>query len=163
MSQNRAAHHAVSGLFVFLLLGMFALFSTVMVLLGARAYRNIANAQEQHNNSRIAPSYLRSMVRASDERDAYLIENLDGSDVLTIRQNYDGEWVDTYIYCFYGYLRECVVADDPEIGFEPENGETICTLDSIKFDIENSLMHAQLNNGGDNTDVFIYLNATCSE
>ena len=29
--------HAISGVFVFLLLGIFAVFSTVMVLLGAKA------------------------------------------------------------------------------------------------------------------------------
>ena len=34
--------HAISGVFVFLLLGVFAVFSTVMVLLGAKAYRAAA-------------------------------------------------------------------------------------------------------------------------
>ena len=35
--------HAISGVFVFLLLGIFAVFSTVMVLLGARAYKGAAD------------------------------------------------------------------------------------------------------------------------
>ncbi len=165
MSQNSAPRHSVSGLFVFLLLGMFAVFSTVMVLLGARAYRNIASAQEQHNNDRIAPAYLRSMIRATDERDAYLIESLGNGDVLTIRQDYDGEQVDTYIYCYDGYLREYVITLDPDLEFEPENGETICPMDRIFFEIESksSLMHVRLDQGGETTDVLIYMNATCSE
>ena len=35
--KQKLSSHAVSGLFVFLLLGVFAVFSTVMVLLGVKA------------------------------------------------------------------------------------------------------------------------------
>ena len=39
MKRTTSSSHAISGVFVFLLLGIFAVFSTVMVLLSARAYK----------------------------------------------------------------------------------------------------------------------------
>ena len=170
MHRDFRVHHSISGLFVFLLLGMFAVFSTTMVLLGARAYRNIAQQQTDHNTERIAPAYLRSMIRSTDKRDAYLIMNVDSNDpnndLLQIWQYFDGEGVLTYLYCHDGFLREYVVTAevDSEIGFEPGLGETVCPLDSMTFDIdENDLMHAKLIRGGEITDVYIYLHSTYSD
>ena len=37
MSKSTQPSHAISGVFVFLLLGIFAVFSTVMVMMGAKA------------------------------------------------------------------------------------------------------------------------------
>ena len=134
--------HSISGLFIFMLLGLFAVFSTVMVLLGARAYRNITANQAAHNVERIAPAYLRSMVRAADETDAFLIEQVGDSDALTITQVFDGEIFDTYIYCYQGVLRESFISS--EIDFVPENGEEICAMDRMVIDIEDGLMHIRL-------------------
>ena len=52
--KQKLSSHAVSGLFVFLLLGVFAVFSTVMVLLGVKAYRGAVERTEAHNASRIS-------------------------------------------------------------------------------------------------------------
>ena len=54
MNKQREVPHAVSGAFVFLLLGMFAVFSTVLVLLGARAYRSISARSAVNDTSRMA-------------------------------------------------------------------------------------------------------------
>ena len=41
---------AVSGAFVFLLLGVFAVFATLLVLLGARAYQATVNTDQKRNS-----------------------------------------------------------------------------------------------------------------
>ena len=53
--------HAISGAFVFMLLGIFAIFSTVMVLLSAKAYRGVVDKAAMHNSMRVASSYIRTM------------------------------------------------------------------------------------------------------
>ena len=55
--------HPIAGVFVFLLLGLFAVFSTLMVLTGAKAYRGTVDRSDAHNRARIASSYIRSMSR----------------------------------------------------------------------------------------------------
>ena len=62
MNRNSLPSHSVSGLFIFLMIGIFAVFSTVMVLFGANAYRGAVNRFDSNNESRIASSYIRSML-----------------------------------------------------------------------------------------------------
>ena len=47
-------NHAISGVFVFLLLGIFAIFSTIMVVMGAKAYRGMVEKADVHNSIRVA-------------------------------------------------------------------------------------------------------------
>ena len=157
MSRHFRSGHAISGVFIFLLLGLFAVFSTVMVVLGARAYRNIAHAQELHATERIAPSYLRSMVRATDQAGTFSIEQAADSDMLLFRQDYDGEEYITYIYCHDGTLFECFISS--ELDFEPGDGEIICPLESMKLDLLDHLLHVSLNEGDNTTDFNIALYA----
>ncbi len=67
---KRLKTHAISGVFVFLLLGIFAVLSTVTVLFGANAYKSSSDRTASLNTERILSSYVRSMVRAADEADA---------------------------------------------------------------------------------------------
>ena len=157
MSRNVRSSHSISGLFVFLLLGLFAVFSTVMVVLGARAYRNMTQAQALHNAERIAPAYLRSMVRSVDGAGSLRVERGDGSDLLIIEQTFDDEPVITYIYCDNGVLRENFMTADLE--FVPSEGETVCALDSIRLDLRDGLLHVSLVNGDDTTEMNIALYA----
>ena len=70
--------HVISGVFVFLLLGLFAVFSTVMVLMGAKAYKGTADRAAEHNAQRIAGAYVRSMVRSDDQNGGVRVEDVDG-------------------------------------------------------------------------------------
>ena len=76
MKQIKPPSHAISGVFVFLLLGLFAVFSTVMVLMGAKAYIGTANRAAEHNAQRVAQAYVRSMVRSGDARGGVKVEKI---------------------------------------------------------------------------------------
>ena len=45
--------HSISGAFVFLLLGVFAVFSMLLTVLGAQAYREIIDELSSHTRGRI--------------------------------------------------------------------------------------------------------------
>lgn len=76
MKQIKPPSHAISGVFVFLLLGLFAVFSTVMVLMGAKAYIGTANRAAEHNAQRVAQAYVRSMVRSGDAWGGVKVEKI---------------------------------------------------------------------------------------
>lgn len=71
--------HSISGAFVFMLLGVFAVFSMLLVVLGAQAYRTTVDGAAAHTQKRIVTAFVRNAVRAQDERGAITVEEHDGS------------------------------------------------------------------------------------
>lgn len=134
--------HAISGVFVFLLLGIFAVFSTVMVLLSARAYKGAVDRLADHSAARIAPAYLRSMVRADDETDVISVEDAAGVTAVTLRNVYDGEAYVTRIYCCDGTLREWFSEEASQ--FIPEEGESVCACEAMEAQVLPGLLSVRL-------------------
>ena len=164
--KQKLSSHAVSGLFVFLLLGVFAVFSTVMVLLGVKAYRGAVERTEAHNASRISSAYIRSMLRSDDEAGAFSLESCEGVvgepgaeqsvtvDTLTLRNDY-GEAYITRIYVYDGFLREWFTrASEP---FHPDRGEIVCPADEMTVESTGSLLTVHLRTGDTTQDVLCYL------
>ena len=86
--------HSISGAFVFMLLGVFAVFSMLLVVLGAQAYRTTVDGAAAHTQKRIVTAFVRNAVRAQDERGAITVEEHDGLPVLwrqSLRTVYLGE------------------------------------------------------------------------
>ena len=144
MKQKVLSGHSVSGMFVFLLLGIFAVFCTVMVLLGVRAYRGSNERAQIHNDSRLGPAYIRSMVRALDEEDVLSIEDEDGLPVLCMTESWEGERYITRVYSYGGSLREWYASE--RMAFEPENGTVICTAGGLDLRLEEGLLKVLLQN-----------------
>ena len=153
--KKKAPSHAISGVFVFMLLGIFAVFSTVMVVLGAKAYRNTAARAESHNAARLATAYVRSMVRSDDEENAVFMENVDGIPAITLRNVYDDEEYLTRVYVYDGMLREWFASED--IPFHPENGEAVCAADEMSAEMAGNLFTVRIRNGESWSDVSIAL------
>ncbi len=166
--KQKLSSHAVSGLFVFLLLGVFAVFSTVMVLLGVKAYRGAVERTEAHNASRISSAYIRSMLRADDETGAFSAESCEGSvgepgaeetvtvNALTLRNDYGEEYI-TRIYVYNGFLREWFTrASEP---FRPDQGEVVCPVDEMTVESNGSLLTVHLRTGNTTQDVLCSLRA----
>ena len=164
--KQKLSSHAVSSLFVFLLLGVFAVFSTVMVLLGVKAYRGAVERTEAHNASRISSAYIRSMLRSDDEAGAFSSESCEGIvgepgaeqavtvDTLTLRNDY-GEAYITRIYVYDGFLREWFTrASEP---FHPDRGEIVCPADEMTVESNGSLLTVHLRTGNTTQDVLCSL------
>ena len=166
MKKQRMSSHAISGAFVFLLLGVFAIFATLTVLLGVGAYQNIANAAAAHNGDRIAPSYLRTMVRGHDETGGVRVEKLSG----ILREDEDtgdthvenvdldslvleDEGARTRIFVYDGWLYECSEPFDEEAQALPEGVcigyrmQPVCAAQAMEASIENNLLSIRLFDG----------------
>lgn len=134
--------HVISGVFVFLLLGIFAVFSTVMVVMGAKAYKGTADRAAEHNAARIAGAYVRSMVRSDDQNNGVRVEDVNGIPAITMENVYDGEAYTTRVYVYDGMLREWFTSAD--VDFEPENGEAVCAADEMALSMENGVLTVRI-------------------
>ena len=124
MKKIASDRHAIAGAFIFLLLAAFAVFSTLLVLLGAQAYSGIVARAEKASAQRILVNYPLNKVRSGALRDAVTVEEREGISVLALSQQVDGVTYETLIYCYAGSLRELFYC--PEDGaFYPPDGQAL--------------------------------------
>ena len=143
--------HAISGVFVFMLLGVFAVFSTLMVLMSAKAYRGMVDNAAIHNSIRVASSYIRTMLRSDDETGVLKVEDAEGIQTITMENDYGDIYV-TRIYVYEGKLREWFAMK--EIPFVPGNGETVCDLDSMDAELSDGLLKVKLEENGTEMEIY---------
>ena len=142
---HAAREHSVSGAFVFLLLGVFAVFSTLLVLLSAQLYRVTMEQTQDHNDQRVLGSYLMNVVRGNDVADAVYVARMGETDALCfVLEAEDGCYV-TYVYCWDGMLCELFAEAGEE--FVPEYGETICPAQAFHPSLDGQLLTMRLRNG----------------
>ena len=142
--KRRNIQHSMQGVFVFVLLGLFAVMSTLMVLLGAQMYRNTVDRAAANNEDRVLGAYVRSMIRAEDAADAMETGEYDGVKTLAMREDLDGEVYVTWLYCYEGQLYEWFTSDDGD--FRPESGTAICPAQSFEPHLENGLLTVDMTN-----------------
>ena len=142
---NVKIQHSMQGVFIFVLLGLFALMSTLMVLLGAQMYRGAVNNADENNENRLLGAYVRSMVRAEDGAGAVTVEERNGSPVVAMREVIDDEEYVTWIYQYEGQLYELFT--DLEEDFDPEAGTAICAANSFEASMEGDLLTVRMTDG----------------
>ena len=164
MKREYSSPHVITGAFAFLLLGLFAVFSTIIVLLGVKAYRGAVERTEQHNTARIGNAYIRSMLRSDDEIGALSFEEIEGAvssdsgeetvtlPTLALRNDYDGETYITRIYVYDGSLREWFTRE--ETPFHPDDGEIVCPAEELQANFEGRLLRVRICAGGEWSEVF---------
>ena len=130
--------HAIAGVFVFLLLGVFAVFSTLLVLFGAQAYRATTERTDAHGDERTLYAYVLNSLRGDDRQGVVRMRNEDGIDLLAVYYDYFGEPFEKRIYCYDGYLRELLVPAGYE--FEPDTGEQVCPAQSFTPQMSGGLL-----------------------
>lgn len=140
---GRGRHH-LSGLFVFLLIGAYAIFSLLLVLIGVRAYKGVVDTTERNGQVRITISYIANKVRAADG--LISLAQADGYSVMSIRQadSYEGEYYETRIYYMTdpdtgegGLYEQIALADE---SFDPELGELITHVHDFRIAQEGELL-----------------------
>ncbi len=123
---------ALGGAFIFALLAAFALFSLLIVLMGARELSSIQAASDGNYSVRTALGYLACKLRSNDETGMVSVREYDGISVLTLSGDYDGEIYDTYIYYYDGGICEYYGSENRR--FDPLLGERI--IDASGFECE---------------------------
>lgn len=139
---NSDRRHSIAGAFVFLLLGVFALFSMLLVLLGTQAYRAAVEQTAAHGRARILQTFVRNAVRADDVLGVIEVRQIDALPVLAFAGEADGERYEKTIYCYDGALRERYASAD--YPFSPEEGEMICEAASFEPKLKDGLLDVTL-------------------
>jgi len=136
--QTGSVQHSIQGAFIFVLLGLFAIMSTLMVLLGAQMYRGTVDRTALNNENRVLSAYVRSMVRYADNAGAVEVEQLDGIEMVSMHETIDDEEFITRIYMYEGELYEQFtdMVDD----FDPEDGTPICEVTGFDAALEGQLL-----------------------
>ena len=129
------SRHSVSGLFIFLLIGMYALFSLLLVLIGVKVYRNVVQSTERNAELRTTIGYLSGRLRATDG----VVELRQEGDytVMCIANALGEADYETRIYYMDldgddhdGLYEEVVDKTEP---FDPEMGELITGIGSFQM------------------------------
>ena len=142
--KGNRVQHSMQGVFVFVLLGLFALMSTLMVLLGAQMYHNTVDLSTMNNEGRVLSAYVRSMVRAQDASQAVTVEEYDGIPVLTMRETLDVGGFVTMLYCYEDHLYEWYTSEGND--FTPASGTAICPAFSFVPSLNNGLLTVDMTN-----------------
>ena len=144
---NTHTGHGMQGVFVFVLLGLFALMSTLMVLLGAQMYRGTVQNAAANNENRLLGAYVRSMVRAEDAAQAVVVEDHDGAPALALYEDIDGDAYVTWLYLYEGQLRELFT--DVGYGFNPDSGVVVAPANSFEPSLEGGLLTVRMTDDKD--------------
>ncbi len=143
---NMKVQHGMQGAFIFVLLGLFALMSTLMVLLGAQMYHATVDRSEYNNVNRVMGAYVRSMIRSLDSGEVS-VEEPGGIPAVALKETWEGEQYVTWIYQYDGALYEQYT--DMEDEFNPERGTEICPANSLSAELEDGLLTVRLTNRDD--------------
>ncbi|MDR3051971.1 MAG: DUF4860 domain-containing protein [Oscillospiraceae bacterium] len=140
--------HSVSTLFIFLLIGMFAVFSLLLVLIGVGAYQGVVNDAQRNAQVRTSLSYIANKVRAADTAGGVSVEDWHGIKALLLREIYDDAQYETRIYYLPneqgpgGGLYEQFVFAGDEWG--PESGDRIADIDALTMMEKDGLLTLNL-------------------
>ena len=143
---NVRVQHSMQGVFVFVLLGLFALMSTLMVLLGAQMYRSTVDHSQYNNEHRVLGAYVRSMIRSMDCGDIS-VEQPGGIPALALRETIDDEVYVTWLYVHEGQLYEQFTELDED--FNPLDGTEICPANSLSAELRDGLLTVNLTDEDD--------------
>ena len=122
----------MNGMLLFLIYGMFALFSLVLVVIGARVYRQVAAVSEENTSVRSSCLYVANKVRMNSG--TVRLEQREGYFVLVLEETSELGDYETLIYYYNGALCENYQAAGRS--FAPEAGEPITEIAQVVFQEE---------------------------
>ena len=125
--------HRISSVFVFVLIGLFAVASLTLSLIGLRVYRSVTDAAGENSDAQMLLSYLSNKVRAHDTVGGISVAQLEGIPAMRFFETVEGDSYVTTVYAYQGAVWESLAqANEP---FEPENGERLIAADSLAFSL----------------------------
>lgn len=148
----------LSGTFVFVLMGVFALFCIVMAMFSAALFKNVYTQAQAETEKRILFNYAVNAVRAYDCADSVFIQEKGGVKALVLSDTQGENVYENSIYLYNGALRELYLERDSE--FIPEYGEVIAPAEAFDARLENGLLTLYITApGGEERALRVYLRA----
>lgn len=115
-----------------LLLCLFTAAALMVVVFGARVYKNSVAGAKENFDRRTAVSYLAEKVRQFDTAGAVSVLPLGDGDALVLNQSLDAGDYATWIYLYDGSLRE--VMAPAGAAPQPESGQKILPLTQLRIE-----------------------------
>ena len=138
--KNRSLQRNISDLLVLTVFAVMALCLLLVLLAGARVYRNLTEQAQYNDDRRTAAHYVTTRFRQSAE--TVEVADFGGCTALVFREEVEGTTYLTRIYCCDGWLRELYAAENGD--FSPEDGEKILPLQSLSAIREGGMLTVQL-------------------
>ena len=133
--------HMTSVLFTMLLFLVFVLSALFTVLIGSRVYENITVRSDASYTGNTALSYIANKVRQGDRAGMVNVVDVDGTQVLEMKQEIgESEYV-TWIYWDDGSIRELFT--DTSSGLGLADGLEILECRGLKLSREGRLLHIE--------------------
>jgi len=132
----------IAGLAALITFGVFAVCILLVLFTGAEAYRQMTRRDQRAFSDRTAVQYLTTRVRQADEAGRLSVEPFGDGDALVIREEFDGAFYETRIYCHGGFL--CELFSLSGGGMAPEDGEQILEAERLSLELEGRLLWADI-------------------
>lgn len=116
-------------------LTVFALCVLLVLLAGARIYRNLVDRGQEVYEQRTALQYLTTRVHQAQTVE---IGDLEGCEALILKETLEGETYTTYVYCYDGWLRELYAVAGAKL--PPQAGEALLKGENLELKQEGSLL-----------------------
>lgn len=146
---RKTGHHrdqTTSRLFTLLLFLVFVLCSLFTVLSGGKVYENISKRMEETYTGSVALQYLANKVRQGDRDGQVTVREVDGTAVLELGQEIDGERYVTWIYYLDGKIRELFTFEGS--GLSLDEGLSVLACDGLCVSQKGKLLTIETKGNG---------------
>ncbi|MCR5428640.1 MAG: DUF4860 domain-containing protein [Lachnospiraceae bacterium] len=143
-----------------IIIAFFAIAALVLLSAGTREYERIVLAANENFELRTSLSFVATKIRQYDSEGCVSVEKIDGTDVLVLREEIEGDIYDTMVYFRNGYLCELMQAEgygDPDLDF----GFEAIEIDSFEIKGGDGTITLSAGNaGGSKESLTVYLRST---
>lgn len=139
----------------FLLFFLFACCMFLVLLSGAKVYKNVSGVMEKQFSTHTCISYVTAKVRHYDREGAVSVGKIGEKEAILLQEEIDGERYVTYLYCSEGNLMELFCSADMEVF--PVNGQAIMSLDALTVSMENGLLSFSCEVEGERVKTSVFL------
>ena len=140
-----------------IIIAFFAIAALVLLSAGTKEYESIVLAANENFELRTSLSYVATKIRQYDTSGSVSVENINGTDVLVLREELEGDVYDTMIYYMDGSVCELMQAEgygDPDLAF----GFASMEIDSFELRQDGNAITVTAGNArGDTESLTVYL------
>lgn len=129
MPKNR--RHIIDLLFIVALIGVFALSSLLLVVLGINVYKKSFDRSQNAASMRTSIFYVCEKIRQSDAGGTVRISQAEDIPALIVYQTINGDAYETWIFAAGGDVREVTVAEGTNV--TKTDGQKIIEADKLVF------------------------------
>lgn len=146
INKKASGGRAVGTLFTMLLFLVFVLCALFTVLTGGKVYENISTRMDQTYTGSVALQYVANKVRQGDLAGQVSVRDIEGTLVLELVEDIDGEDYLTWIYYLDGSIRELFTFSDS--GLTLQDGLEILECGGLSFTQDGKLLTIETRGDG---------------